>query len=186
MQKIKIDSLEKIFSRKQLVFFGLLSILVSLAFFASSGLMIKSAVDFVKAEDNSGSAISSRACVNYLNQMESGLTVNQEESNHISVASNGLKNASLKLSQASIASVVCPGWELSDFCMGESCSKGEGLYFDLRIIDKLNQPSKVAAASTGMTPAIQPDAFAPPAIGTRSIPVPTDTTPVRAATSRRR
>jgi hypothetical protein len=50
----------------------------------------------------------------------------------ISAEMTGLRDASYKLGQATMAVMSCQGWKLSRFCMGEGCGTAAGIQFDLQ------------------------------------------------------
>lgn len=133
--KINLELMEEYLTRKQIVWLSLVSMLLALVFFALSAVFIFNTIKAVTSAKEQGDRnVSQGVCVSTLRGI-SGLTVRTEGRETISASIEGLENAALKLGKASAASLVCPGWELSSFCMGESCENGEGLLFELQIID---------------------------------------------------
>ena len=133
--KINLDLMEEYLTRKQIVWLGVLSMFLALVFFILSFVFIRGAIKAVStAADKGDRSVSQGVCISSLRGI-SGLSVQPEGNNIVMLSSEGLENAALKLGQASAASLVCPGWELSSFCMGESCENGEGLLFELQMVN---------------------------------------------------
>lgn len=135
MIKLNIDVLEEYFTKKQLLKLGIISIILSLIFIMLSYvIIIKTKESVTYSKDTSDKSVSQEVCMSYLRGIR-GLTVQSNKDDMISILSYGLEDPALKLGKASVASLICPGWELSSFCFGESCENGEGLEFDLKIVD---------------------------------------------------
>jgi hypothetical protein len=133
--KINLEKLEEYLTRKELVWIGVISMFFALVFFTVSYFFITSTIKAVTASKDQGDRnVSQDVCMSSLMGI-SGLKVRSDGRDVVVLSAEGLENAALKLGKASAASLVCPGWELSSFCMGESCENGEGLLFELQIID---------------------------------------------------
>lgn len=133
--KINLDLMEEYLTRKQTVWLGVLSLVLAIFFFVLSYVFIVNTIRAVTTSKAKGDRnVSQGICMSSLRGI-SGLKVQPEGNDTVVLSAEGLENAALKLGKASAASLVCPGWELSNFCMGESCANGEGLIFELQIID---------------------------------------------------
>lgn len=127
--------MEEYLTRKQIVWLGVVSMFFALVFFLLSYIIMISTIEAVSAAKDKGDRnVSQGVCMSSLRGI-GGLKVQPEGHNIVKLSSKGLENAALKLGQASVASLVCPGWELSSFCMGESCENGEGLLFEIKVVD---------------------------------------------------
>jgi len=133
--KINLDSFEELFTRKQLLWVGILSLLSGIVFCLLAYFFIVNTIQSITSTKEKGvDHVSQGTCINSLRGIEE-LSVRSKGNDNIVLSSKGLDNATLKLGKASVASLVCPGWELKDFCLGESCENGEGLFFELQKID---------------------------------------------------
>lgn len=136
VKKINFDIMDEFLSRKQLFSIGALSLVVGLVFFVISIVFISNTLKSVASNDGGEKKeyVSQDVCLSSLRGIR-GLNTRPDGGKKIILSAEGLENAALKLGEASAASLVCPGWELSSFCMGESCENGEGLLFELQVID---------------------------------------------------
>ena len=135
MIKFRSDILEELLTRKQLLKLGVLSSILGLVFLLLAVVFINNTIEAVSSsKDQQDNHVSQSVCIGSLRSVR-GLNIRPEGSSIVVLSSKGLENAALKLGQASVASLICPGWELSSFCMGESCEGGEGVLLELQVID---------------------------------------------------
>ena len=133
--KINFEKMEEYLTRKEIIWLGVISMFLAVVFFVLSYVFIVNTIKAVsEAKDKGDRNVSQDVCMSSLRGI-GGLKVRSEGRDVVVLSSEGLDNAALKLGKASAASLICPGWELNNFCMGESCENGEGLLFELQIID---------------------------------------------------
>ncbi len=107
---------------------GGLLIVFGLLLFAASALLVNSMVNSQGAAQERRAA-AAQACSDTLTNLGMEVTTARGV---ITARLAGLDSAAVKLGRASAASLMCPGWRLSRFCMGEACQVPNAVLLELR------------------------------------------------------
>ena len=114
----------------QYVMVGIILSFLGVALFGGSLFLGRSMVEQQKIANSQRMAAASQ-CVQALAEMEFETRFDQDRK-RISARLEGLDGAALKMGKASAAAILCPGWKLSRFCMGQNCDFPNSLWLELR------------------------------------------------------
>ncbi len=117
-------------SPKQLVTLGLVLFALGLGQIAGSVALAVSIAE-QRAEAGEGGAETASVCRDRLRSL--GLKAEIDSATDTIQASRaGLGDAAVRLGEASVATMLCPGWEMVRFCMGEGCEDSDGFSMELK------------------------------------------------------
>lgn len=108
-------------------FVGIMLFVVGMISLALSGLVIGLIVS-TRADAAEHFTQEQQMCVSHLRSLNGEIN---EMPGRITWTSKGLERAPALLGEASVASIICPGWKLERACIGAQCPEPEAMQITL-------------------------------------------------------
>lgn len=112
-------------NRGQMVGLGFMFLLLGFAQFAGAAWFVSKA-GAIRKEAEQQETSSRSACMDSLKQLSFSVETVKESKNILRALKRKIDDPALHLGEASVATLACPGWQLTNFCMGEGCEKAPG------------------------------------------------------------
>ena len=129
MAEVQPPSSEKNFfpslDRGQMLALGWIFLFLGILQFAGVAWFVSRA-EVIRGKKAGEEVFSRSACRDNLKNLSFTVEDVKESNNILRASKQKMDDPALRLGEASVATLVCPGWQLTNFCMGDGCEKVPG------------------------------------------------------------